>query len=240
MTLWLRPALVLCLLGSGAVAQPAPGALVAAWAEGQGGAARDVEAVVLTERVEREVEGPRRAMGVTFAGTVRYARGGRPERTVDAVTVDGRDASAEWGGAVRERLGQAFGPAGRDLAAPPPLPLAVLARAEPDGPAVADRVDGEAAWRVRLRPARRERGGRVEAWFSRADAPRLLRTRAERRHRGARLVREVDYARTAGLDLPRDVRTTATVRQRRRLRDYVVTVRSAGRYRVVRAERGGR
>ena len=238
----IRPALVLCLLASGAVAQPAPEALVAAWVAGQERAARDVDAVVLAERVEREVEGPRGAMTVAFAGTVRYARGARPERAVEDVTVDGREASPERGGAVRERLGRAFGPAGRDLAAPPPLPLVVLARAEPDGPAVADRVGAEAAWRVALRPAPDGRAARrrVEAWFSQSPAPRLLRTRTETRHRGARLVRETAYGRDGGLDLPREVRTTATVRQRRRLRDYVVTVRSVGGYRAVRAERGGR
>ena len=235
----LAAALLALGVAAGGAAQPSPDALVAAWAEGQGAAARDAGAVVLAERVEREVEGPRGRMRVGHDGAVRYAPGARPERTVGEVTVNGRTLPAERGRAARRRLGRAFGPAGRALAAPPPLPLAVLAGAEPDGPAVAGRVDAGSAWRVRFRGAR---GGlRVEAWFSRSAAPpRLLRTRTESRHRGARVVREVDYARDGGLDVPRDVRTTATVRQRRRLRDYVVTVRSEGRYERQAAGPGGR
>ena len=231
------PALALCLLASVAAAQPAPEALLAAWADGQ--AAADVGTVVLAERVDRVIEGPRGGVEVALSGTVRYPRDGRPERDVETVTVDGREATGERGGAVRRRLGRAFGPAGRDVAAPPPLPLGALARLAPDGPARADRVGDVEAWRVALRPAR-GRGRRVEAWFSRTADPRLLRTRTEARRRGARLVRETDYARGGGLDLPAEVRATATVRQRRRLRDYVVTVRSRARYRAVRVERGGR
>ena len=242
-----RPARLLGLLAllatggaAGGAAQPAPDALVAAWAEGQSAAARDVGAVVLAERVEREVDGPRGRMRVGHDGTVRYAPGARPERAVDGVTVDGRALPADRGGAARRRLGRAFGPAGRVVAAPPPPALEALTGARPHGPTEADRVGAEAAWRVVLRAGPDARPRHVEAWFSRSAAGRLLRTRTESRHRGGRVVREVDYARAAGLDVPRDVRTVATVRQRRRLRDYVVTVRSEGRYRLLAVERAGR
>lgn len=226
----------LCLLGSSAASQPAPQALLSAWAEDQQDAFRGVESVTLAEQVAHAVEGPRGATEVVFRGTIRYARGAQPERDVESVAVDGRTEDRERGGRARRRLGRAFGPAGRELAAPPPLPLPALASAEAAGTATADRVDGEDAWRLALGG---RRGRRAEVWFSRSRTapPRLLRTRTETRHRGARVVRETDYARSGSLDLPREVRTEATVRQRRRLRDYVVTVRSVGRYRPAPPER---
>jgi hypothetical protein len=210
-------------------------AVLDAWAADWRRAAAEVESVEMDETLERVLEGPRRPFDVTAEGSVRYRRGAGPERTTRRVTVNGREVDPERAG---RRLGRAFGPAGREVAGPPPPPNALLRRVE-RAEIEEDRARGRPAWRVTFRPAVGP-ADRVTAWFTRSErAPRLLRLRAEGRRPGGSAFREVDYVRVDGLDLPLAARAEATVRQRRRLREYVVTLRASARYtghRVVRAE----
>ena len=117
------------------------------------------------------------------------------------------------------RAGRAPGPRS------PPLPNRLLRDARPLG-IEADRLDGVAAWRIRLDT----RAERADAWFTRSESPRLLMTRVEGDgHRGG-MMREVQYTRVGGLDLPVASRSTLNVRQRRRLREYFVTLTAVGAY----------
>ena len=219
------PVLALFLVAAPAVAQPAAEAVVEAWRSDWRRSARGVVGIDTRETAEWTVDGPRGRTVVEAAGRVRYTRG-RPERTLDRVHVDGREVAADRGRFQGQRWQRAFGPAGREVHAPPLLPIAILDYVDPER-VEDDRVDGVSAWRVVFDT----RADRAEAWFAREGAPRLLRLRIEgTRPRGGRIVRDVRYARVRGLDVPAEARTTFTVRQRRRLRDYLVTLRAAATY----------
>ena len=205
-------------------AQVSAGELVDAWRSGwqQADTGAPIEA---DERSVRTVEGPRGTVQVEVDGRVLYPAAGPPVRTTERLRADGRDlgrADARH----RRRIGRAFGPAGRGAAAPALRPDQLLAGARASDLAPAW-VDETPAWRVTLTGER----GESQAWFTRsARAPRLLAVRTERGRGRSRLVREVRYVRVDGLDLPSEVRARATVRQRRRLRDYVVTLTAVTTY----------
>ena len=217
--------LALLLVAAPAVAQPAPAAVVEAWLADWRRSARGVVGVDAREAAEWTIDGPRGRTVVEAEGRVRYTRG-RPERDLARVRVNGREVAAEQGQSQGQRWRRAFGPAGREVHAPPLLPVAVLDYAAPSS-VQADRLDGVDAWRVALDT----RADRAEAWFTRSGDPRLLRLRVEgARPGGGRIVRDVRYARVRGLDVPAEAETTFTVRQRRRLREYLVTLRAAATY----------
>ncbi len=219
----MRLAVLLLVFAASASAQPAPGAVLDAWRDGWQRAAAGVRDVEARERTEWTIDGPRGQTVVEGTGTVRLGDGARE---VDRVRVDGREVSADRGPRQGRRWQRAFGPAGREVRAPPLLPDAVLRGARALA-IEADRVGGVPAWRVALDA----RPDRAEAWFTRSEAPRLLAVRLEgERSRGGRIVREVRYVRVAGLDLPTESRTEYTARQRRRLREYFVTLTAVGTY----------
>lgn len=220
----MRLALALLLVAAPALAQPPPASVVDAWRADWRRAARGVAGVDAREAAEWTIDGPRGRTLVEADGRIRYARG-RPERDLDRVRVNGLEVPADRGRGQGQRWQRAFGPAGREVHAPPLLPIVLLGSAEPDR-IEADREGGVAAWRVRFDAPM----GRAEAWFARSG-DRLLRSRVEgERPRGGRFVRDVRYARVDGLDLPVRAETTFTVRQRRRLRDYLVTLRADATY----------
>ena len=211
--------------GRAASAQASADEVVAAWRAGWERVYAGGE-ITADEQSVRTVDGPRGALEVEMDGRVAYRPGRPPARTVERLRVGGREVDPQSGARHQRRLGRAFGRAGRLAAAPPPLPDRLLAGAGASG--LTPTSLGEApAWRVALAAD----GGEAQAWFTRsASAPRLLAVRMERGHTGGRLVRTVRYVRVAGLDLPSEVRAEVTVRQRRRLRDYVVTLATVGRY----------
>ena len=231
------PVLTRCLLlvavlgltaSDSASAQPSAEAVVEAWADGWDRAWGRTSSVVLTERAEQSVDGPRRDLRIETEGTLTLSPGRRPERRINETRVNGRRAETERGPRGRDRLRRAFGPPGREVLAPARLPVDWLPGAEPVR-LVEDRLDGRAAWRVDMRsPAFDD----LSVWFSRSESdPELLGVRGEgARPGGGRVVRDIRYARADGLDLPRLSETTFTGRQRRRLRDYVVTLRAESRY----------
>lgn len=227
--------LFLALAALPATAQrPSPEAVLEAWAADWRRAADGVEAVEVDERLVSQIEGPRRPVEVVGTGRLVYGRGRRPRRTPEQLVVNGRSVDPERFAGHARRLDRAFGAAGREVGAPPPLPSALLARAD----AVAlydDWLSGQPVWRVELRHGSEQ----ADAWFTRSlRSPRLLRLRTEGgRGDRARLVRDLQFVRVAGLDLPRESRLDVVARQRRRLRNYVVSVSAAGTYtghRVVR------
>lgn len=216
---------LLLLLVAPSVAQPAPGAVVDAWLADWRRAAAGVSDIQARETVDWTVDGPRGRLLIEADGRVRYGDGD-PLRDIRLLRVDGRDVPADRARFHGRRWRRAFGPAGPEVQAPPPLPAPFLRNARPVR-IEADRESGAAAWRVALDT----RADRAEAWFSRTASPRLLRLRVEgARPRGGRFVRDVRYARVGGLDLPAEAETTFTVRQRRRLRDYLVTLRADATY----------
>ena len=220
----MRTALLLLTLAASAQAQPTAPSVVDAWRAGWARAERDVEGVEIRERSAHDFRGPRGGREVEIEATVRYVPGERPQRLVRRVEVGGREVDRRRGPDSGRRFRRAFGRAGRFVTQPPPLPHRLL------GAAVASdleeaRFDDADAWRVTLDTER----GVSTAWFTRsARDPRLLAVRTERD--GGRVTREVRYVRVEGLDLPASVRASATVRQRRRLRDYVVTLDVASDY----------
>lgn len=220
--------LLLALAALPAAAQPSAEAVVDAWAAGWRSAAEGVGGVEMAEAMERRLDGPRRDVDVVTEGRLIYRAGERPRRERLRARVDGEPVAVERAGGHDRRLGRAFGRGGRDLAAPPPLPSALFRRADVLD-LTPDVLDGRAVWRVGFVLPR---GGRGAAWFTRsADAPRLLRTRTEGgRREGHRITRDVAYAPVAGLDLPVASRSDLVVRQRRRLREYRVTMRAEARY----------
>ena len=234
----MRPftALLLAALSAPLAAQPSAEALAERWLADWRRAAASVTAIEVDERAERTLDGARRTTRVATDASVRYARGERADREVRSVRVDGREVDPERGPRLGRRLGRAFGPGGREIAAAVRLPGPLLARAgalsvEPD------RLGGQAVWRVALRlppPPRAPldaRADRGTAWFTRGESPRLLRLRVEgERPRGGRLTRDVRYVRVDGLDLPARAEVELTVRQRRRLRDYVVRLSAETTY----------
>ena len=220
---------LLLVLAAPASAQRAPDAqaLLDGWAADWRRAARSVEAIEAEERMTRTVDGPRGDLRIETESTVRYDRDGAPSRGVTRLRVNGRDRDPR-DRRTRGRFGRAFGPAGRDVVAPPLLPGVAFADAEAGG-IEADRLGGTPAWRVDLRLG--DRPDRATAWFSRGPRPRLLRVRFEGARPGrGRYERTVEYARVDGLDLAVATETAVTVRQRRRLRSYEVTLTSEGRY----------
>ncbi|MGB3543400.1 MAG: hypothetical protein WBA11_10800, partial [Rubrivirga sp.] len=87
------------------------------------------------------------------------------------------------------------------------------------------------AWRVDLEVETRRGTDRAQAWFAQSDG-RLLRLQTDGdRPRGGRIERDARYTRVAGIDLPSSYTAEFTVRQRRRLRQYVVTLTSATTFR---------
>ena len=219
---------VLLLLALGwrsASAQPRADAVVAAWQDGweQAYSGGEVQA---DEQSLWTLDGPRGPVRVQVDGQVTYQVGQMPTRTVTRLRIGDRDLEPEAGRRYERRVGRAFGRGGRTATAPPPLPDRLLTRTQASRLVLAV-LDETLAWRVTLASRR----GQALAWFTRSErAPRLLATRTEQSRDGRRLVQTVRYVRVEGLDLPSAVEAELTVRQRRRLRDYVVTLSAAGTY----------
>jgi len=209
-----------------AAAQPDPGAVVDAWRADWRRASTRVQSVEAQERTEWTIDGPRGRTRIEVEADIRFDLDAPPQRDVRRVRSHGRDMPAERGRGHGRRWQRAFGPAGREVQAPPDVPGAVLGSARAVGIA-ADRLDGTLAWRVALQSSE----DRTEAWFTRGARPRLLAMRFEgQRPRGGRIVREVRYVRVDGLDLPASASTTFTALQRRRLREFHVTLTAEATY----------
>lgn len=214
----MRLAFLLLAVAVSAEAQPRAEAVVEAWRAGWARDAAGVEGVALVERARHRVEGPRGGREVEIDAVVDYPTGQRPERRVQRVRVGGQDVDRQRAHDDGHRLRRTFGRAGRYASWPPPLPDRLLARARASDlrPVQYGPTD---AWQVTLETER----GPSTAWFTRsADRPRLLAVRTERDE--GRVTREIRYARIQGLDLPAESRASVTIRQRRRLREYVVTL----------------
>ena len=221
----MRTALLLLTLAASAQAQPTAQSVVDAWRAGWASAEGGVEDVEMAERASHEFQGPRGGRQVEIRATLRYVPGERPRRVVRRVEIEGREVDRQRGSDSGRRFRRAFGPAGRFVTQPPPLPDRLLGAADARDLSET-RFEGADAWRVTLDAGR----GGSTAWFTRStSAPRLLALRTE--HDGGRVAREIRYTRVRGLDLPASVRASATVRQRRRLRDYVVTLDVVAEYR---------
>ncbi|WP_412063638.1 hypothetical protein [Rubrivirga sp. IMCC45206] len=224
---------LLLLLAAPLAAQPSADAIVEAWLADWRLVARGVDRIEADESAVWTVDGPRGVLEVEADGVLIWGQG-RPERAVDRLVVDGERVDARRAGAAGDRWQRAFGPASREVLRPPGLPGRLISRGEPVE-AANDTYAGQPAWRVTF-----GRGG--QAWFTRSAAsPRLLAIRIEgeregrggRRGRGGesgRLVREVRYVRVRGLDLPASADTQFTIRQRRRLREYFVTLTASAGY----------
>lgn len=225
-----RLAFFLLILAAAVDAQPTGPELLASWREDWNRAAEGVEAVRVRETLDRTVDGPRGEIEVRTEGTLRYPISGPPSRDVDRAELDGRRVGPAARRRFEDRTERAFGPAGGLLLRPAPLPGPLLAQALADERVRRDDIDGRPAWRTSL--DLREGGATALAWFSREDAPRLLRLRIQQDlPRRGRVVFEADYQRERGLDVPDALRTTVTVQQRRRLREYQVSLRARGTYR---------
>lgn len=227
-------ALLLLCLSHVAAAQTSGDDLLSRWWEAWADAARDVEAVVVRETLDRTVDGPRGEIEMRTESTLTYSRDGATDRDVDRALLDGRPVGPLARRRFETRTDRAFGSGADALLRPALLPGILLADASATGAASPARLDGRPALRVPIRlPA-----GRGLAWFSRDESPRLLRLRLMAALPGrARVVTEADYRTAGGLDVPTDLRTTVTLRQRRRLRDYVVTLHARGTYRAPRIVR---
>ena len=208
--------------------RPAARAVLAAWADDWRRAAAGVTAIGVDETVAQQIDGPRGAIEIDKRGRILYRPDAPPERVPERFLINGQPVDPELIPDMRRRADRAFGPGGRDFSAPPSLPSDLFRAAEALG-LQDDRVGGRDAWRIALRL---DRGDRAEAWFTRSTTtPRLLRLRTDgRRPYGGRLVRDLQFVRVNGLDVPVTSRTTFTARQRRRLRDYAVTLTADARY----------
>ncbi|MEL6615631.1 MAG: hypothetical protein AAFQ43_07830 [Bacteroidota bacterium] len=224
-------------LAAPAEAQNRSGASVLAdWLADWRRAASGVTAVRVEETLDRTVDGPRGDIEMRTQGRVTYSPGGRADREVRRAELDGRLAGPPARRRFESRTDRAFGAAADLLRRPPPLAGPFVASATAQGRARAVRLDGRPAWRVTARTPRLD--SPVSLWFSRDGSPRLLRVRVEQSlTRRGRAVFEADYRRVNGLDLAESLRTTVTLRQRRRLREYEVSLRARGTYRAPRIVR---
>lgn len=209
-----------------------------AWQRDARTAFADVAAVTLNEQVVQIIEGPREPLRLETRGLLRLAPDARPDREVAEAQMGGRPVDPARVSFLARRLGRAFGPAGAEAARPAPLPGLLLRSVQPTD-VDADRIDGQPAWRVTfVRSDGRATEGRGQAWFSRdASAPRLLRLELGADRVDGSVRRTIEYERVAGLDLPRTMRTVVTVRQRRRIRTYLVTLTADVSYRNARITR---
>lgn len=215
---------------------PSGASVLAAWQAEWDRAASGVSAVEVRETLDRTVDGPRGDIEMRTMGRLRYDARGDVDREVAAARLDGRPAGPVARRRFESRTDRAFGPAADLLRRPPPLAGPFVATLDAQGPARAVRLSGRSAWRVTARTPRFD--GPVTLWLTRDDAPRLIRIRAEQSLPGrGRAVFLADYHRVGGLDLAESLRTTVTVRQRRRLRDYEVSLHARGTYRSPRAVR---
>lgn len=226
-----RLALLFALVATAASAQPSGADLLADWRTGWDRASAEVDAVEMRETLDRTVDGPRGDIEARTEGRLEYPLDGPPRRDIRRAELDGRRLGAVARQRFENRTRRAFGPAGGLLLRPAPLPGRFLSGARAEGRVTRSTVDGRPAWRVRIRGAGVDAD--VTAWFTREDTPHLLRLRVEQSlPERARAVFEADYREVDGLDVPTTLRTTVTLRQRRRLRDYVVSLRARGTYRT--------
>ena len=234
-----RLALLLVVFAQGALAQPAPGAVVGAWQARTRAAVRGVDRVEADEEAQRRIEGPRGTIEIVTAGRIALRPDGPVRRAITQASVDGAAVAPERLARLDARFERAFGRGFAETT----RDLRLLPRLLEDGRAVrldASDVDGRPAWRVAF--ALQEDGPAgspvAEAWFTRsADTPRLLRVRLRGERRDEGFVRTVDYTPAGGLDVPAAVETRIEVRQRRRLRSYTTLVTIRARYAAVRVLR---
>lgn len=220
----MRLVTLLLLLSASAQAQPRAQAVVDAWRTEWERAERSVTGFEMAERSTHTFEGPRGGRQVEIDADLVYRVGERPERRIRRVEVEGEQVDRQRGPDSRRRLHRTFGRDGRLVTQPPPPPHRLMARADARA-LLAVRFEGADAWQITLETER----GESTAWFTRsARSPRLLALRTERD--GGRVAREIRYTRVQGLDLPASVEASVTARQRRRLRDYVVTLRVRSRF----------
>ncbi|MEM6326660.1 MAG: hypothetical protein AAF791_06025 [Bacteroidota bacterium] len=226
-----RLAFLSLLFASVAHAQPTGAELLSDWREGWREASQGVASVTVRETLDRTVDGPRGDIEMRTEGRLRFPLDRPPQREIDRQELDGRRVTPLARRRFEARTNRAFGPAARTLLRPAPLAGRALASATAEGPAIRTQMSATPAWRIALRLPGVD--GDATAWLSREPTPRLLRLRIEESvDRQARVVYEADYRRVSGLDVPTDLRTTVTLRQRRRLREYVVSLHARGTYRT--------
>lgn len=221
------------VLGAALAARPAlaqappPAEILRAWEAGWDRAAAGVQGLRLTERLTRDLDGPRGRIRVRTDASLRYDRRGRTGRRYDEIRLGRRRGTPERLRHFDGRLRRSLGSAADLLKRPAPLPGPWLGSLVPRGQASEDRVDGARAWRV---DGTRD-GVEVAAWFTRdADDPRLLRLRLRYRTRRADGETVADYARAGGLDVPTAMRTEIEAQQRRRVRVFTVLLTSEATY----------
>lgn len=210
---------LLLLLSVSAQAQPRAEAVVDAWRANWERAERSMSGFTMSERSTHTFEGPRGGRDVEMEAALTYRSGERPQRRVHRVEVGGQEVDPQRDPDSRRRLHRTFGRSGRAVTQPPPLPDRLMAQADARD-LIPVRYQGSNAWQITLETER----GESTAWFTRsARSPRLLAVRTERDE--GRVEREIRYTRVQGLDLPASVTASVTAQQRRRLREYVVTLR---------------
>lgn len=231
------------LLVAAVAAQAQDGsAVLDAWRRSARAATAGVTAVTLDEDVVQVIEGPRDPMRLETRGSVRLAPDARPDRTVLEARVNGRPVEPARLPFLARRLGRAFGPAGGEAARPAPLPDVLLRDAQATGLS-AETLGGQTVWRVAFtragRGADRDDGRRSQgqAWFSRGATLRLLRLELGGEGPNGTVRRTIDYNLVAGLDVPTAMRTEVSVRQRRRIRTFLITLTAEATYRGARVER---
>ena len=225
--------LLLALGAAPVVAQPSADALLNAWLDNWDAASERLDSVGMTETHVRTVEGPRGTLEIETVGTIRLFPGQRPQRSVVRVSINGEPFELAKRDDMEERLRHALGQTSMDLRRPAPLPIRVLASAEPEGSVQSTRLGSTSAWQISLlRPSRRGPPEHLTAWFTRSrTAPRLLRLQRDRRLRHQdTLTRVTTYTRVDGLDLPVSHTVDAEIEQRRRLRTYTLVIHSTATY----------
>ncbi|MEO0558700.1 MAG: hypothetical protein AAF170_11025 [Bacteroidota bacterium] len=225
--------LLLVLVAIPASAQPSADALVQTWIRTWDDAAQGLESVSYDETLTRTIEGPRGTLNIETQGTLDLFLDQRPRRAVSDAWVNDDRVDLERRSEMERRLRRALGRASRDLTRPAPLPIHLLASAEPVGEVRAVRLGATPAWEVSLlRPPRRGPAERLTAWFSPSrTSPRLLQIQRDRRlrHRDT-LTRVTTYTRIDGLDIPTSHTVDAQIEQRRRLRTYAMVLHAETTY----------
>jgi hypothetical protein len=245
----LPPLLSLLVLASAAQAQPSAERLFYGWLDAQREATREAvgagpPVMTFTERAERRIDGLRGERVIETEAFVTWDGDGLYHDVLRA-RVDGQELSPEDVDRLEDRLDEAHGPELRLLRRAPILSSRLFGGFAPTGPAKRVERDGQTLWRVPVEPDEpRPERPRARLFFASdgAGAPRLLaaelslapppsppRRRPGRRRAppppDIRVDIEAQFQRSpGGLDLAARQRVEAVVQQRRRLRQFSVSV----------------
>lgn len=240
----MRPLLLLLLflLASAVQAQPSAERLFYGWLDAQREAARERvgtgAVVTFTERAERRFDGLRGERVIETESFVTWNGDGLYHDVLRA-RVDGQELPPEDVDILEDRLDDAHGPELQLLRRAPILSVRLFGAFSPTGPAKRVERDGQTLWRVPAEPdAPRPERPRAQLYFALSDgAPRLVEAELTltppvppRGRRGppppdVRIDIEARFTRSPdGLDLASRQRVEAVVQQRRRLREFSVSV----------------